>query len=107
MVLAVTSKASTASCIPLMILVSCLSTDLTPAAVSTDLEAFKTFLLAERGREFYVEGWRRDDLLRFDDYIASALRRGKTSASEKNKLMPIPQRVINESNGIIEQNPGY
>ncbi len=83
------------------------TTDLTPAAVSTDLEAFKTFLLAERGREFYVEGWRRDDLLRFDDYIASALRRGKTSASEKNKLMPIPQRVINESNGIIEQNPGY
>ena len=32
MVLAVTSKASAACCIPLMILVSCLSTDPTPAA---------------------------------------------------------------------------
>jgi len=83
------------------------TTDLMPANVATDLEAFKTFLLAERGREFYVEGWRRDDLLRFDDYIASAQRRGKKNATEKNKLMPIPQRVINESNGIIEQNPGY
>ena len=78
-----------------------------PTNRTPDLEAFKTFLLAERGREFYVEGWRRDDLLRFDDYIASAQRRGKKNATEKNKLMPIPQRVINESNGIIEQNPGY
>ena len=33
--------------------------------------------------------------------------KGIKNASEKHKLMPIPQRVINESNGIIEQNPGY
>lgn len=82
------------------------TTSLIPDGVATDINEFKTFLLAERGREFYFEGWRRDDLLRFGDYIASAQRRGK-NATEKNLLMPIPQRVINESNGIIEQNPGY
>lgn len=77
-----------------------------PADAATNLESFKTFLLAERGRELYFEGWRRDDLLRFDQYISNAVARGKR-AEEKHKLMPIPISVINESGGIITQNPGY
>jgi len=78
-----------------------------PADIETNPESFKTFLLAERGREFYAEGWRRDDLLRFDQYISNAIARGKTDATDKNKLMPIPASIVNESNGVIKQNPGY
>ena len=60
----------------------------------------------ERFREFYLEGWRRDDLLRWGDFVETARKRNP-SASDMNKLMPIPARVINESRDIIKQNPGY
>lgn len=63
-------------------------------------------LLAERGRELYAEGVRRDDLIRAGKFISSALARG-AAAKPGNVLFPIPLEVIQQSNGIITQNPGY
>lgn len=63
-------------------------------------------LLAERGRELYAEGVRRADLIRAGTFISSALARG-AAAKPGNVLFPIPLEVIQQSNGIITQNPGY
>lgn len=63
-------------------------------------------LLAERGRELYAEGVRRDDLIRAGTFISSALARG-AAAKPGNVLFPIPLEVIQQSNGVITQNAGY
>lgn len=62
-------------------------------------------LLAERGRELFMEGVRRPDLIRFGQYNRTWF--GKTSASDATKnLMPIP-RVQVAANPNLQQNPGY
>jgi len=63
-------------------------------------------LLVERGRELYAEGVRRDDLLRHGMYISSAIARG-TDAEPRDTIFPIPLDVIDQSDGVIAQNPGY
>jgi len=63
-------------------------------------------LLAERGRELYAEGVRRDDLLRHGKFISSALARG-AAAEPRDTIFPIPLEVIQQSNEVIAQNPGY
>ena len=68
---------------------------------------FRQALLDERGREFYGEGLRRQDLIRNGSYISGAVARGKTSAQTFMVLYPIPRAVITQSRGVIEQNPGY
>jgi starch-binding outer membrane protein, SusD/RagB family len=62
-------------------------------------------LLAERGREMFAEGWRRQDLIRFDKYTAA--RRFKP-ADAKNCLdiFPIPLPQLN-ANKNLKQNPCY
>ena len=61
-------------------------------------------LLAERGRELYVEGVRRTDLIRFGKYGDAW---GFKPASDANKaLFPIPQAQIDANPNLI-QNPGY
>lgn len=67
---------------------------------------FRDSLLAERGREFYAEGVRRQDLIRHGKFIQYAQERGH-NAQEHQVLFPIPQFVIIQSEGIIQQNPGY
>lgn len=61
-------------------------------------------LLAERGREFAWEGWRRNDLIRFDKW--GSAWDFKTVSDSKYKLFPIPQVQI-DSNPNLEQNTGY
>ena len=78
-----------------------------PANATSSIDAFLAYILEERGREFYFEGWRRDDLLRYGQYISNAQARGKTAARDYHKRMPIPVSVVNESNGVVAQNPGY
>jgi hypothetical protein len=63
-------------------------------------------LLAERGRELYAEGARRDDLIRAGTFVSSAIARG-AAAKPGNVLFPIPLEVIQQSNGVLTQNPGY
>jgi starch-binding outer membrane protein, SusD/RagB family len=61
-------------------------------------------LLAERGREMFYEGVRRQDLIRFGKYQASV---GFTPASVKGKeLWPIPTSQRN-ANTKLAQNPTY
>jgi hypothetical protein len=69
-------------------------------------DAMRDFLLDERGRELYLEGSRREDLIRHGKLIEYAQNRG-ISALPHHVLFPIPEDVIIQGAGIIEQNPGY
>jgi hypothetical protein len=77
-----------------------------PASVYDNKEAFKEFLLAERGRELYFEGWRRMDMIRFGKFISWGQSKGY-DAKDYMVRFPIPPSVINESENIITQNQGY
>ena len=59
----------------------------------------------ERGREFYWEGWRRNDMIRFGKFLSS--RTLKTGVSDvKYLLFGIhPQQLALNPN--LKQNPGY
>ena len=61
-------------------------------------------LLAERGREFYWEGWRRQDQIRFGKYLG-AWQEKPASGSER-LLFPVPANQL-AVNPNLEQNPGY
>lgn len=77
-----------------------------PASATISKETFRSYLLEERGRELFCEGQRRQDLIRHNVYISRSINRGN-NAKEHQVLFPIPQNVITEAGGIIEQNPGY
>lgn len=68
-------------------------------------------LLAERGRELYLENWRRQDLIRFPGQNGGETAFNdpwdfkETSESFRN-VFPIPQAAIQE-NPSLNQNPGY
>ena len=68
-------------------------------------ESLRDFILAERGREFFSEGLRREDLIRHGKFISNAIERGK-NAKPYHVLYPIPQRQ-REANPNLAQNPGY
>lgn len=68
-------------------------------------EQLRDFILAERGREFFSEGLRREDLIRHGKFISNAVTRGKNAKSH-HELFPIPQRQ-REANQNLGQNPGY
>lgn len=72
-----------------------------------DQASLRDSLLAERGREFYGEGLRRQDLIRHGKFIQVARDMGITNAQPHHVLFPIPQQVIEQSDGVIDQNPGY
>ncbi len=62
-------------------------------------------LLAERGREIYLEGWRRNDLIRFGAFNNPT--QGRSAASEGYKVVyPIPTIALS-SNPNLKQNFGY
>ena len=62
-------------------------------------------LLAERGREFIFEGFRRDDLIRFGKFTTASWWDHQPSNPTK-ALYPIPQRQL-DLNSALKQNPGY
>lgn len=62
-------------------------------------------LLAERGRELYIEYWRRNDLIRFGQFTAPWTLKEVTGDDTKT-LYPIPQTAL-LSNPNLVQNPGY
>ncbi len=61
-------------------------------------------LLAERGREMFAEGYRRQDLIRFGRFNQAWWEK-PASAATKN-IFPIPQ-AQRLSNPDLQQNPGY
>ena len=77
---------------------------------------FLNAILAERGHEFFLEGLRRQDLIRFGKYAEYAnIRINAANAAGGNyynvtsvhNRYPIPQAFIDESKSAIIQNPGY
>ena len=71
---------------------------------------FRDALLAERGRELYSEGVRRQDLIRHGKFIEYAQDRG-LDAQPFHVLYPIPNNAILEGGGgdggVVAQNDGY
>ncbi len=63
-----------------------------------------TTLLAERGRELYWEGWRRQDLIRFGAFLVPWEL--KPTDDPKYLLFPIPSDQL-IANPNLKQNPGY
>lgn len=68
-------------------------------------EAFRNFILDERFRELYLEGHRRQDLIRHDKFVEKAKDAG-WAASAKHNVFPIPQSAINQNPNLI-QNTDY
>lgn len=61
-------------------------------------------ILAERGREFAWEGWRRNDLIRFGKWESAW--EFKDNAEIFRRLYPIPATQLS-NNPNLKQNPGY
>ncbi len=61
-------------------------------------------LLAERGREMYAEGVRRQDLIRFGQYLRAWSL--KNAGDESKKIFPIPDADVLANPNLV-QNPGY
>lgn len=73
---------------------------------------FLDALLMERAHELYFEGCRRQDLIRDGSYVEAIKEKCRlagepTLVNENYHRIPLPQWVINEGRGLIEQNPGY
>jgi len=62
-------------------------------------------LLAERGREFIFEGFRRQDLIRFGKFNTASWWDHQPSPATTS-LFPIPRRQVS-LNENLDQNPGY
>lgn len=83
------------------------SGNILPAQLTLD------FIIDERGRELYWEGFRRTDLIRFKRFTESTYLwpwkgnvPGGTGVDPKYKLFPIPAPELNTNPNLI-QNPGY
>jgi len=64
-------------------------------------------MLAERGREMFAEGWRRQDLLRFGQYTRDWIFKASGSVgNDTYKLFPIPAAQLLANPNLV-QNPGY
>jgi hypothetical protein len=83
-----------------------------PISSFTGVDDFLDKLLLERGHELFFEGVRRQDLIRYGKYV-SAMKEKCQKAGETTLInshmerYPLPQSVIDEGKGLIEQNPGY
>ncbi|MGY4536724.1 hypothetical protein ACVW0P_001138 [Mucilaginibacter sp. UYNi724] len=62
-------------------------------------------MLAERGRELYWEGWRRNDQIRFGKFNDPVDQR-PTASDKTRTIYPIPQRAV-DTNPNLKQNAGY
>jgi len=82
------------------------SASLVSAADFRSGEELNNYLLDERFRELFLEGSRREDLIRHGKYLAEAKKRGANYTDETRLIFPIPQWAINE-NPKIRQNKGY
>jgi starch-binding outer membrane protein, SusD/RagB family len=64
-------------------------------------------LLAERSRELYNEGMRRNDLIRFGKFVRGTWEfADRSNEQDFRNVYPIPQNQRNV-NPNLNQNPGY
>jgi hypothetical protein len=86
-------------------------TQTAPANLTRD--EFRSFVLAERAREFVFEGVRRYDLMRWGIYlqVMNKIGIGQNNITKvrntRNLLLPIPQSEINSNILIPANNPGW
>jgi hypothetical protein len=73
-------------------------------AISGDQSTLRTAIKRERRIEFALEGERFYDLVRWGD--ASSVLGGK-GFQAKHRYYPIPQTAIDQSGGVLIQNPNY
>lgn len=88
-----------------------------PAEDTGSAAAFLDALLEERGHEFFLEGLRRQDLIRFGKYVEYAndriekvnneSNRGYFTVNDGHNRFWIPQTFIDESLSAIKQNDKY
>ncbi|NCU02985.1 MAG: RagB/SusD family nutrient uptake outer membrane protein [Chitinophagaceae bacterium] len=82
-----------------------------PAAMTR--EQFRSFVIAERAREFSMEGIRRFDLMRWGIYlqVMNKISAGQNNISKvrslRNLLLPIPLTELNSNSAITGNNPGW
>ncbi len=62
-------------------------------------------LVDERGRELYLESWRRQDLIRFGKFLLPMQEKPETS-DPKYLLFAVPNQAL-AVNPNLKQNPGY
>jgi hypothetical protein len=77
----------------------------TTRGASVLASADATAILAERGRELYYEGWRRNDLIRFEKFNDPVDQR-PNKTDKTRTVYPIPQRAV-DTNPNLKQNAGY
>lgn len=76
-------------------------------------EQFRSYVLAERAREFNLEGIRRFDLMRWGVYlqVMNKISTGQNNISkvrqQKNLLLPIPLNELNSNKAIKGNNFGW
>ena len=75
-----------------------------PPVPFTTKEAMRTAIKNERRWEFAMEGYRFYDLVRWGDAEAVLGPLGYTSRA---RLYPIPQKAIDLTGGVLEQNPEW
>jgi hypothetical protein len=64
-------------------------------------------LADERAKELFIEGWRRNDMIRFGQYLRGWEFKGGTETGNATRLLfpiPLPQILANPN---LVQNPGY
>jgi len=93
--------------------------DAYPMSEVNSTEAYLAKMLEERGFEFFMEGGRRQDLLRHGKFIEKAIEKAefagqptakiatKVDGKYKYELFPLPEIFITEGKGVVVQNPGY
>ncbi|HLZ16408.1 MAG TPA: RagB/SusD family nutrient uptake outer membrane protein [Cyclobacteriaceae bacterium] len=81
------------------------------AGVTPFTSMLESDMLAERGREMFIEGARRTDMIRFGAYINGTWWEHTTADGNSNHLiMAIPNEQITASSSTpypLTQNPGY
>ncbi len=78
-----------------------------PNTTATTQADLRTAIWKERRVELAFEHDRWFDLIRTGQAQAALALHGKTFVVGKHELFPIPQSVVDETNGATTQNPGY
>jgi hypothetical protein len=83
------------------------------APTNMNPEQFRSYVLAERAREFNLEGIRRFDLMRWGIYlqVMNKISTGQNNISKvranRNLLLPLPLGELNSNKAIPGNNPGW
>lgn len=80
------------------------NTSVLPDITATDQVSVRTAIKHERRVEFAMEGERFYDLVRWGDAVSVL---GPLGYLSKNAWYPIPQYAIDQSGGVLIQNPNY